>query len=469
MTGSGYLFPLLTYPYVSRVLGVDNIGVCNFVDSIINYYIIFAQLGILSYGCREIARCQGNKNRIDEVFSNLFVINSILVVASTIVLIASIYYFPGLIQYKQYLWIGVFKIIFTLFLIEWLYQGLEQFKYITIRSVIVKLIYVVCVFIFVHTPCDTIIYYALASITIVVNAAINWKYSKKFVKLRLKKLKPLAYIMPILIFGYYRLLTSMYTTYNTVYLGFTSGETEVGYFTTATKLHTIILSMFTALTTVMIPRISYLWKMGEKTEIQDLGTKVLTTLLTLTIPIVIFSCCYAHDIVLIIAGPGYSGADVPFQIVIFLLVIIGMEQVIIQQFIMASPNVKYTLIVSTIGAMVGLCSNFFFIPKYASVGASISWGISEISVLLTGVYILKHFMNINMNYRRIFHPLLFSVMYVIPIIFINNLFLDSIVRMLLALFFMSLLFVLINFKIRKDEILYSFMLSVLGKIKMLSK
>ena len=439
LTVCNYLFPLITYPYVSRVLGVENIGTCNFVDSIVNYFILFAQLGIGSYGVREIARCKNNRDRCNEVFSNLFAINTILSFLAIVALIVCTYIITFSEPYKQFLWVGILKLLFTLFLIEWFFQGIEQFKYITIRSVIVRCIYVVCVFLFVHDTNDALIYYTLTSLTIVINALWNWNYSRRFRTLSFKNLSPQLYIVPILTFGYYRILTSMYTTFNVAFLGFVKDNAEVGYFTTATKLYGIILSVFTAFTTVMIPRVSYMLEQGEKQKLQDMANKILSLLVSLSIPMILFCVFNAPAIILLIAGEGYEGAITPFRIVIFLLLIIGMEQIIIQQFIMASKKTKLTFIVSTVGAIVGLSLNLLFTPRMGSVGSAISWGCSEFMVLLTGIYFLSKHLHIHIGIKNLFIPLSLGVIYLFPLLLCKYYIKDIWICLLFSVFFVLLL------------------------------
>ena len=255
LTFCNYLFPLLTYPYLSRVLGVEKIGVCNFVDSIIHYFILFSMLGVSSYGIREIAKCREHINQRNYVFSNLILINIIGTVVALLTLIGCTLWVPTFQPYREFLGIGAMKLVFHMFLIDWFFVGLQKFKYITIRSVIVRTIYVLLIFILVNSKEDANTYYALTVLATIVNAIINWNYSRNFRKLSFKHINLRLFILPVLTFGYYRVLTSMYTTFNIVFLGFTSGDVEVGYFSTATKLYTIIMSVFSAFTTVMIPKV----------------------------------------------------------------------------------------------------------------------------------------------------------------------------------------------------------------------
>lgn len=188
LTTANYIFPLLTYPYVSRVLGVDKIGVCNFVDSIINYFVLFSMLGINIMGIREIASCKDNREELNKRFSSLFILNTISTSIVLILLIIAIETVPKLYEHRDIMYIGVLKLIFSYLLIEWLYKGLENFKFITTRTIILKCIYVLAVFLFVKDVDDYKIYYFIMSIMIVINAIINIVYSTKFVSLKLKKI-----------------------------------------------------------------------------------------------------------------------------------------------------------------------------------------------------------------------------------------------------------------------------------------
>ena len=149
LTAANYIFPLVTYPYVSRVLGVDNIGACNFVDSVINYFILFSMLGISTVGIREISQARSDREKLNQTFSRLFTINTVSTTAVLIALLISMFTVPQLRENSHLMWIGVLKLISNYLLIEWLYKGLEEFKYITSRTVLVKCLYVVAVFLFI--------------------------------------------------------------------------------------------------------------------------------------------------------------------------------------------------------------------------------------------------------------------------------------------------------------------------------
>lgn len=146
LTIAGYVLPLLTYPYISRVLGVVNIGLVNYVDSIINYFVLFAMLGISSLGVREIARVKDDLIKCKEVFSTLLGVNVVLTLFSVVLLLCMTYMVEYFHPYREYLLIGIMKLVFSAFLLEWFFQGMSDFKFITIRSLIIRALYVILVF-----------------------------------------------------------------------------------------------------------------------------------------------------------------------------------------------------------------------------------------------------------------------------------------------------------------------------------
>ena len=178
LTTSNYIFPLLVYPYVARVLGVTNIGLCNFIDNIINYFILFSMMGINIMGNRQIANDRAKGLSLNRSFSNLFSLNAITTLIAVGGLVAVTLTVPVLRQNHELMWFGTIKLIGNFMLIEWFYKGMENFKYITIRSIVVKCFYVVAIYLCVRETGDYPIYYLLTVCMVAVNAIINTIYSR---------------------------------------------------------------------------------------------------------------------------------------------------------------------------------------------------------------------------------------------------------------------------------------------------
>ena len=409
LTSANYIFTLITYPYVSRVLGVTNIGICNFIDSIINYYIMFSMMGIVAIGIREVAANKENRVKLSKIYSNLFCLNSISTGIAIAILLISIFSIPKLYTYKSLMFIGLFKVIFNYLLISWLYRGLEDFKYITKYGLLTKIFYVLSVFILVRKDTDYNIYYLLSMLMLASNAIINLLHSKKFVSLSVTKINFKPYISSFLILGTYLLLTSMYTTFNVAYLGFICGETEVGYYTTATKLHSIFLALFTTFTGVMLPRMSALISEKNTKEFRNLLSKSLHILFIFSIPIIIFSFVFAPQIILIIAGANYELAITPMRIVMPLIIIIGYEQIVILQALMPLKKDKDIFINSVCGAATGILLNILIVGHLKSVGSAIVWFVSELVILILSQIRIKKYINAVFPVKTLIVHLLYGI------------------------------------------------------------
>ena len=219
LTTSNYVIQLVTFPYLSRMLGVENIGIVNFVDGIVNYFIMISMLGLNILGIREVAKFSNDIDKRNSIFSVLFSINLCFTIIVTLIYICLIYLVPQFYEKRDLLFLGIFKLLFNLFLIEWFYRGIENFKYITVRTLVLKIIYLFSVFIFVKKCEDIYIYYIITVLLVVFNAVVNWIYSKRFVLYSWAHVREFKlYIKPYIYLGFYLILTSAYTTFNVIYL-----------------------------------------------------------------------------------------------------------------------------------------------------------------------------------------------------------------------------------------------------------
>ena len=418
LTVANYIFPLLTYPYVSRVLGVTNVGICNFVDSIINFFILFSMMGITTLGIREIAGTAADKDKRGRVFSSLFILNAIATLIMFVLLCICIYLVPQFKEYKELMYVGAAKLLANLFLVEWFFKGTENFRYITNRTILVKCLYVISVFLFVREAEDYPIYFLLIALMTIVNASINFPYACTKVKFSFKgiQLKPL--VKPFIVMGCYALLTSMYTSFNVTYLGFVSTPEHVGYYTTATKLFHITLAIYTAFTGVMMPRMSALYAEGKIEAFKSLINKSIDLLFSFSVPLILFMLFFVPEIIWLLSGEGYEGAFLPARIIMPLILIIGYEQILVMQILMPARKDGAVLSNSILGAVVGVAANLLIVDQCQSVGSSVVWLLSEISVLLSAQYFVSKEINIGFPIKA----LLLNIVYYAPSFFIIFLF-----------------------------------------------
>lgn len=422
-------------------------------------------MGIMTVGIREVARAKGDRKLLSKTFSELLSLNLLATLIAVIILLICTMCIPQMSEHKSMFFIGSAKILANTLLIEWLFKGIEDFKYITLRSVIIRGLYVIAVFIFVRKTEDYQTYFLLTSLMVVVNAAVNIVYSRKFVSFTLRGVNMTPYVKPFLILGSYLLLTSMYTTFNVAYLGFVGDTTEVGYYTTATKLYLIIMSFFTAFTGVMMPRMSSLLAEGKIQDFRRLIDKSINALLAFAFPLIIIGEICAPQIIRIIAGEGYEGAIFPMRIVMPLMAIIGYEEVIVLQVL--SPMKKDTaiLINSFIGAIVGILLNILIVPRYLSVGTSIVWVMSECTVMLAAQYYVSKYIEYKMPVLSFIKRLLYSLPIVIVLFFINRR-IESVWISLIVVSGISLIYcVFIELYILRNELIREYYLILINRIK----
>lgn len=385
LTLSTYLINFITFPYVARMLGVERIGLVNFVDNTVNYFLLFATMGVGLLGVREIAAVKEDKKRRDQVYSSVLALNLLFTLVSLGIYLLCVVTIPKLCQYDELFYIGTAKILFTVFLVEWFFTGVENFRYITLRIILIKVLYIISVFLFVRDTSDYRLYFILTVGVVVLNALINQLYIRKFVRVRWNNIQLFKYLKQNVTLGIYTLMTSMYLTFNVMYLGLVSNNTEVGYYTTAFKLYSVVLGFFTAFTNVMLPRMSSLLANGEKDRFQELVNRSFSVMSTCCIPLILCSMIMAPQIVYILSGPGYEGAILPMRIIMPAAFAVGVAQVLAIQVLMPMKKDKVLLVASIIGAVVSLLINLLVVPSVKSVGSAVVLLCSEMGV--TGMYV----------------------------------------------------------------------------------
>ena len=413
LTFSTYLVPLMVFPYISRILGVDSIGAIDTIDNIIDYCILFSMMGMSTLGIREIAKYKNDKNRLQETFNNLFWLNVISTIVVFFFLIVTTICIPTLQQRIVLLTIGSFKLFANLFWIEWFYRGLEDFKYITIRSVIVRLLFIVSVFVFIKEKSDFTLYYILFVSIVIINAICNWTYKRNKVSLRFKHIALKAYAKPFIILGVFAMLSAIYTKLSIPVLSFTCGDTEAGYYATATRMYQVVIALISSLISVLIPRMSVLIRESNYTEISHLFELAFKMLFFISLPIIWYVEFLAPDIIAIFAGNEFVQAAIPMRIVIFLVLIIGSEQIYIMQLLIPLNKDKIVAVAGLCGVITWAILSTILVPLLHGIGTSIVWIATESVVLLIAIYYIKKTMGYHYPWKLFFLSCLESIPYAI--------------------------------------------------------
>lgn len=434
------LIGLFTFPYISRILGVSNLGLVDFVDNTINYFLLFAMLGISNVGVRSIAAVNGSRDKLNKVFSNLLGVNLFFTILILLVYIISISLVTRFNQCSELFYIGTAKILFSTLLIEWFFNGIENFKYITIRTLIIKIIYVCSVFIFIKEPNDYLLYFILTVSVIVVNAIVNLLYSRYFVTLQFKDLFSFRYLKENVEIGIYAIMTSMYLTFNVMYLGLITNNTQVGFYTSAYRLYTLVLGIFTAFSSVMLPRMSNLLANGKNAEFNTYLNKSFEFVALFSVPMAVCSSILAPELIYLLCGAGYEGAILPMRIIMPALILVGIAQILVIQVLLPMKKDKVLLAASIIGAIISILLNILLISKNGSLGSAIVMLSAEFFV--TMIYLV--YVHKSSLVRFPWKHFVRAIVYTIPCVCIC----------LLSKYFISNVYVLLIVAVSSSIILY---------------
>lgn len=392
---STYLVPLIVFPYISRVLGVENIGMIDTVDNMIDYCILFSMMGLSAVGIREIAKNKDDKEKLSKTFTDLFALNfyTTLLIAAIFLIVVGLS--PQLQSFKMLIPIGILKLFATLFWVEWLYTGLEEFKYITIRSIILRTLFIISVFLFVHTKADATVYYALFAGITVGNAICNWYHKRTYLHWNLRKANIRHYLIPFFMLGIFAMLSAIYTKLSLPILSFIADNEEAGNYATATRVYQLIIALITTLTGVMIPRMSVLVKEGKTELIHDYTQKSFKFLFLFSLPLICFVEIFSPDIIFLFAGEGFDGAIKLMRIIMVQLIIIGSAKIIVQQLLIPMRKDRAIVKAGIAGVIVWGVLTAILVPRFNGIGTSIVWIFTELTVLLIALAEVKRSFSIS--------------------------------------------------------------------------
>ena len=391
LTMSSFIFPLITFPYVSRVLMPAGMGKVNFATSVINYFRMIAQLGIPTYGIRACAIVRDDREKLTRTAHELLIINIVMSIISYLGLFLALAFVPRL-QSEHTLYIIVsFTIILTTIGMEWLYKALEQYTYITVRSLIFKAISVVAMLLLIHSKDDYLLYGAITIFAASASNILNFINIHRYIGL-----KPVGnynikrHLKPVLVFFSMSVATTIYTNLDTVMLGFMKNDAEVGYYTAAVKIKGILVSIVTSLGTVLLPRASYYIEQGEIERFNFLSKKAFNFVCLLATPLVIYFIIFAKQGILLLSGKAYGPAVLPMQLIMFTVLFIGISNITGIQILVPLGYERIVLLSEIVGAITDLIINFILIPSLASSGAAIGTLVAEAIVLLVQYFTVRN-------------------------------------------------------------------------------
>ena len=387
------ILPVITTPYISRVLGVENIGIYSYTLSISAFFILFGSLGVALYGKREIAYMQKDKKRYTIAFWEILILRVITMSISLLIFGLT---FARNGEYQNYFKILILEIIANCIDISWLFQGLEEFKKTVIRNMIVKIVSVVCIFVFVKTREDLTKYFIIYVLSMLIGNGSLWLYLPRFLtKVKLSELNVKKHFKPTFSLFLPQIAVEIYTILDRTMIGLiVNDKSEVGFYDQSQKIIKMLLTVITSLGTVMLPRIANNFANGKKKKINKYMKKSFNMVFCLSFPMIFGIISVSAIFVPKFFGEGYEKVAILMNVISPIILFIGLSNVIGTQYLLPTKRQKEFTISVVFGAVINFIINMSLIWNHGAIGASIGTVIAEFSVTAVQIYFVRKDFNV---------------------------------------------------------------------------
>ena len=383
------ILPIVTTPYLARVLGATGIGIYGYTFSICTYFNLFGSLGVALYGQREIAYNQDNKSKRNKIFYEIIVLRFITMTIS-ILIYAFCFMRKG--DYVLYYRILVLELIATAFDISWFFQGLEEFKKTVIRNILVRVVAVSLVFVFVKEKTDLNKFVLIYSLADLIGNLSLWIYLPKYLRgEKVGKIYAFQHLLPILMLFVPQISNQLYKMLDTTMIGkLITDKAETGYYEQAQKIVRLLITIVTSLGTIMIPRIAHTFEKGNSKKIVAYIEDSFCFTFLLSFPMMIGISCVANSFVPFFLGSGYDKVIVLIRVICPILLLLGIANVVGTQYLLPTKRQKEYTNSIIVGVVINFILNYFLILKFESIGASIATVVSQLAIDVIQLYIVRN-------------------------------------------------------------------------------
>jgi len=390
------LTPLITTPYISRVLGASGVGVYSYTNSIANYFILFGNLGLVTYGQMAIAKVRDDEKAVTKTFFELWILRFLAVSASLVIYFVVAFSSKNYSQPLIYSSILVFASVFDF---SWLFRGIEDFSKVVIRNLIVKLLCVILIFCLVRSADDLNIYILLVSLsTLLGNLTYFYSIRSVIKHVEIKGLNILQHFKPCMVYFIPTIATSVYKLLDKFMLGYILQETtQNGYYEQAHKIEQILIVTVTSLNTIMRSRMTFLYKEGKLNQMHQYLEQSISYILMISIPMTCGLVVVAPNFIPLFLGDGFEESIILLQIFAFLIIIIGLSNCLNTHFLAPSGRQGKNNVVLIFGAIINFSCNLLLIPKYKAIGAATASVFAETLILVGYLHLSNDFI----RFRRI--------------------------------------------------------------------
>jgi len=385
------LFPLITFPYVCRVLSVTGIGKYNFSTSVMQYFLLIAALGVATYAVREGAKYRDSKEEFEQFAGEVFTINMAATAFSYLCFFVLLFAVPKFHDYKEILLVLSIEIIFATIGVEWIYTIYEEYTYITIRSILIKVISIFLLFLLVRKAGDYVIYAGITVFVVGGSNLINFIHVRKLCRLRLvRKVNWKKHLVPILIIFASSVATIIYVNSDMTMLGFMTSDYETGIYAVSTKIYKIVKQLLAAVLVVAVPRLSMLMGKNKMEEYREVASDIFSVISLILFPAVLGLMIFSKEVVLIISKEAFLPAVPSMVLLCIALIFCIYEWFYTQCVLLPAKQEKIILYATMISAALNIILNFFMIPVWKVEAAAFSTIVSElVMTIICAIYARK--------------------------------------------------------------------------------
>ena len=377
------IIPLITTPYVSRVLTAEGVGAFSYTTAMVSYFALVGNLGVATYGQLKIAGSRSNKEQMSKIFYELTILRTILMAATMAVYFVFVFVISKDV-YRSLYSILVIQIVAALIDISWLLQGMEEFKKLVIRNTLIKLVSTALIFAFVKSPSDLALYAIIMNGSTLLGNLSIWLFLPKYLtKFTFSGMHPFEHFMPCVTYFIPTVATAIYLTLDKTMIGwFATTSSENGFYEQAHKIEQMAVTVVTSLSIVTMPRMAYLFQNNELEKLRDRLEQTIKFILLVSIPMCFGMAAVSDSFIPLYLGEGYEKSIVLLKIFSLLMVVVGLNNAVGKQVLMPTGRQsKYNKAV-IIGAFTNFALNLLLIPRLYSVGAAIASVAAETVILI---------------------------------------------------------------------------------------
>lgn len=417
------IVPLITSAYVSRVLRPEGVGANAFTNSIIQYFILFASMGIGYYGNRQIAYVRDNRLKMAKTFWEIQIVKTIMTLVSIIAFEIFLIFYTRQFDYMVAQSLNLIAVAFD---ISWFYEGVENFKVTVLKNSLVKIVSMIAIFVFIKGPYDVTLYIVVLALSTLLGNLTLWPdIYRDLPKVKVRSLNPWIHFLPMVELFIPQIATQVYVQLNRTMLGVMVSETASGYYQYSDNLIKLILALVTATGTVMLPHVANAVSHGDMKKVNQMLYKSFDFVSAVAIPMMFGLAAISLTLAPKYYGPGYDPVGPAMMIESIVILMIAWSNVLGVQYLLPIHHQKQFTISVTVGAVVNIILNFPLIHFYSLTGAMWSTVLSEISVTLYQLIAVRGLLSYRVLLNSLWKYLISGVVMFLPVFWMNAYLKDS--------------------------------------------